>query len=214
MRTMVLWVLMVSAAECAVAEDERRLGWYGGGGISASNVFAVEGSGLYGTSERGSSDTGFVISGGYRLSRNIAFEIGYLHGGAPGFSTLATDACPGVPPCIVDAVQKTTAFAAGVVALLPLGESWEIHIKGGAAIWDASSDLVLTPIAPGSPDIRNVDADGTDFMLAIGGGITVGDHTHLRLEYLAFRTDDDLLALDASREARFDQFALELLWRF
>ncbi len=86
MRAVVLSSIAVFALECTAAETDWAQGWYAGGGISVSNVFAVEGSGYLETSGRGSNDTGFVINSGYRWSRNVAFEIGYLDGGTPKFS--------------------------------------------------------------------------------------------------------------------------------
>jgi len=189
-------------------------GWYFGGGVAATNVFANQDYGLSASSERGSSDSGFVINGGYRFNRFLAAEIGYLDGGEPTFQTVIVDSS--VPSLItsVDLMQKTDAFEATLVGILPFFKIWEIYIKGGAAFWDASSQQVFTPITGGSTTTRQVDKDGVDFLLGVGFGVTVWKKLHLRFEYQAFRTDDELLALNDEREARFDAFSAEVHWRF
>jgi len=188
--------------------------WYVGGGISANNVFAVESFGLSEFSERGNSDTGFVLVGGYSWHKYVDFEINYIDGGSPSFNSLITEACPGTPPCFIDVVQETKAVSAGVVGSLPFAGIWEVYIKGGVAFWDASSVQVISPLDPGPSTESRIDRSGTDFMLAVGAGLMVGDRARLRLEYQAFRTDDELLNADSGREARFDVVALALHWFF
>jgi opacity protein-like surface antigen len=189
-------------------------GWYLGGGVAATNVFATEDSGFFGSSERGSSDTGFVINSGYRFNRFLAAEIGYLDGGEPSFQTVIID--PNAASFIthVDVIQETEAFEATVVGLLPFFSIWEIYIKGGAVFWDASSQQMFTPDTGGPTTTGQADKDGVDFLLGVGLGVTVWKKLHLRFEYQAFRTDDELLALNGDREARFDAYIAEIHWRF
>lgn len=196
------------------ADDDTIRGWYLGGGVALNNVFANEDIGLYGSSERGSSDTGFVINGGYRFNRYFAAELGYLDGGEPQFHTITLQ--PGDPIQLVDTdvIQKTEAYEASLVGIMPFLEIWEIYVKGGVAVWDASSQQVLTPLGGGPAIERQVDRDGTDFLVGLGFGVTLAKHVHLRFEYQAFRTHDDLLALTDDREARFDSFIAEAHWRF
>jgi hypothetical protein len=213
-REFILFLGALLVSNCVAAQSEWTRGWYAGGGISANNVFAVEGSGYVETSERGSSATGFSVDGGYRSTRHLAFELGYLDGGAPEFHTIAAQSGGPAGLYLADIAQKTTAIEASVVAIVPFRNIWEFFMRGGAAFWDASSDQVLTPLTTGAPIVRRVDANGADFVLGIGAGIAIGTNMHARLEYQAFRTRDDLLALDANREARFDRLGLELQWRF
>ncbi len=84
----------------------------------------------------------------------------------------------------------------------------------GGGIWEATSDQVLVPLSGGAAIVRQVDSDGTDFMLGIGAGVNIGKNLHARLEYQAFRTDDELLSAGPGQEARFDLVSLELHWRF
>jgi len=207
--------LWLCAATDGVAGEPGALApWYIGGGISANNVFAVESFGLSEFSERGNSDAGFVLVGGYRWSQYVDFEINYIDGGSPSFNSLITDACPGTPPCFIDVVQETNAVSAGVVGGLPFARVWKIYMKGGVAYWDATSVQVFSPLDPGPSTESRIDRSGTDFMLAVGVGLVVGERARVRLEYQAFRTEDELLNADSGQEARFDLVALALHWFF
>lgn len=210
--TLLLAAVLVGAEDPAAAGSAP--GWYAGGGLSINNVFSATDEGIYGSSQRGSAATGFVVNAGYRWHRNLAVEFGYLNGGEPDFDTVAVDPAGLTGLYAVDVRQETTALEASIVAILPLRNIWELYMKGGIALWDASSAQVLTPLSGGNSISRQVDADGTDFMLGIGAGIDIGDKLHARLEYQAFRTSDELLAASSDREARFDVFSLELHWRF
>lgn len=210
MRKSLLSLLSITIFACAPLRLAVAQGWYAGAGLSSNNVFAVTSTGYFESSERGSGDTGFVINGGYRFSPNFGVEVGYAEGGTASFSTIATQTCGSPGLCRVDVQQKTTALEASLVGVLPFSRNtWEIHMKGGVAIWDATAVQQFTPIGGGTTTSKRISADGTDFMLGVGVGVMVGTRSRVRLEYQAFRTSDSLLGLDAGREARFDLFALE-----
>jgi hypothetical protein len=206
--------MVLFAADNASADNEWTQGWYAGGGISVNDVSMVNSHGFWEAPDSSGIDTGFVVSGGYRWSRYIAFELGYLDGGAPEYQASAELLSNPFGLHSVDIQQETTAVEASIVGILPLWNGWEIYIKGGAAVWDASSNQVFTPVSNDPPIVRQVDASGTDLMLGIGGGVTIGNHVHVRLEYQAFSTSDELLAEQLTREARFDLVCLQLHWRF
>jgi hypothetical protein len=211
--TSLILCLLPTTGFSQAIQANRVKGWYVGGGAVAANVFAATDIGLSSTSERGSSDTGFVINGGYRFNRFLAAEIGHLDGGEPSFQTIIFDPIAPNPISTVNVTQETKAFEATAVGLLPFFKIWEIYMKGGAAFWDASSQQLFTSINGGPTTTRQVDKDGVDFLLGLGFGVTVWKKLHLRFEYQAFRTDDDLLALNDDREARFDAFIAEAHWR-
>ena len=81
-------ILALTGLSITVAESQdptaprknRIKGWYLGAGGAVTNVFAQLDVGLIGSAERGRSDTGFVINGGYRFMRFLAVEVGYLEG--------------------------------------------------------------------------------------------------------------------------------------
>jgi OOP family OmpA-OmpF porin len=201
----------VTGAQADTAYDRS---WYAGGGPALGNVFAVQGEGLFESSRRGSSDVGFIATAGYRWSRYLALEIAYLDGGAPRFTSIAAYPDASSPLYDTRIVQETTAFTGSVIGILPLGDRFELYLRAGAAFWDADADQRLTSLVDGNTIDRRIRDTGTDFMLAVGTGINVTPNWHVRLDYLAFRTGDELLALGSGREARFDSFSLQLFRRF
>jgi opacity protein-like surface antigen len=220
-----LLALLVLLTPCASwgAEDSMSgwgndmRGWYLGGGYALSNVFWTEADSSFGSSVRGSNDSGFIINGGYRLNRFLAVELGYLDGGEPTFRGEILNDTDGFNVIDINAVQKTDAIELSGIVVFPFAKIWEIYMKLGAAYWDATSTQTLTP--PSGPPIdRVIDESGTDFLLGIGAGITPWENVHVRLEVQAFRTDDKLLGLDFETvddlEARFDAYTLEVHWRF
>ena len=215
------WVAIILAAvlfpAAVFGDDEGIRGWYVGGGPALNNVFTNEDSDYgYGSSERGSSDTGFIVNGGYRFNRYIGLEVGYLDGGEPRFQSISL-APDGGAIYRTDIAQQTEAIEASVVGVFPFLKIWEIYIKGGIAAWDATAEQRLVPLAGvGAPVIEDtVERDGVDFLLGIGFGVTVWRQLHLRFEAQAFRTDDALLFVEGdAREARFDSFTAEVHWRF
>ena len=197
--------------------DNSLKGWYLGGGYALTNVFWVEPD--YGLSqeERGDSDSGFIINGGYRFNRYLAVELGYLDGGEPTFQSVLLNDEDGFNIINIEAAQKTEAIELSGVVLLPFWKIWEVYAKFGASFWDATSRQTLTPLS-GIPLNRTLDESGTDFLVGVGVGVTVWKNLHLRFEAQAFRTKDELLGLDFETvddlEARFDALLLEAQWRF
>lgn len=209
-----LSIILFLATQSVLAQVEWTEGWYVGGGPSVTSVFVVEQFDFGEFSERGDTDSGFVLNGGYRISRHFAVEAGYIEGGSPEFQSRLENLSNPNGLFSVQAEQDTTAIAASAVAILPFFRRWEVYMKAGIAFWEASSAQVLTPFSGGTPIIRQVDDDDIDFMMAVGLGASFGNQWFSRLEYLAFRTDDELLALGPGREARFDLLSLELHRRF
>ncbi|MGI9328684.1 MAG: outer membrane beta-barrel protein [Pseudomonadales bacterium] len=200
-----------------VWSSEKR-GLYLGGGYTSNNIFWTDASGYGDSSERGNSDSGFIITGGYRIGPFLAVELGYLDGGAPTFSNVLRTNQNGIINIVnIDLTQETKALQLSGLLLVPLGKRWEVYVKAGAAYWDATSVQTLRP-ATGPPVVRTIDKSDVSFLLGVGVGVTTWERLHLRLEAQAFNTDDALMALDLESiydlEARFDTFALEAHWRF
>jgi opacity protein-like surface antigen len=204
-------VLLVPVGAVHAADDHF---WYVGGGPALGNVFAVESYGLSESSERGSSDLGFMLTAGYRWNRYLSLETGYLDGGAPKFDGI--EAYPDATSLLYEAQirQDTSAFLGSVVGILPFGDRWQVYVRAGVAFWDAESEQRLSPLSGADTIERRISDNGTDFMMAVGGGMDITPGWHLRLDYQAFRTGDELLALSRGREARFDAFSIQLFRRF
>lgn len=203
---------LAPVAPVAHAADDHS--WYAGGGPALGNVFAVESYGLSETSQRGASDVGFVLTAGYRWSRYLCLEVGYLDGGSPKFDGIEPYPDATSPLFEARIRQDTSAILGSVVGILPLGQRWELYVRAGMAIWEAQSVQSLTSLTDASTIERRISTNGTDFMMAVGGGVDLTPRWHLRLDYLAFRTGDELLALSGGRDARFDAFSVQLLRRF
>lgn len=217
MRWVALLLTAVAIPLAGLGEEAPLRGWYIGGGPALNNVFTNEDTDYgYGNSERGSSDTGFIVNGGYRFNRYFAVEAGYLDGAEPRFQSISI-APDGNIIYQTDITQQTEAIEASVVGIFPFLKIWEIYAKGGIAAWDATAQQRLTPLPGfGAPAIeQTVDRDGVDLLVGVGFGVTVWRQVHLRFEVQAFRTDDELLFVEGDdREARFDSFTAEVHWRF
>ena len=192
-------------------------GWYVGGGYARTNVFWTEADYGLSQTERGDSDSGFIINGGYRFNRYLAVELGYLDGGEPTFESVFLNDEDGLNIINIEAAQKTEAIELSGVVVLPFWKIWEIYGKVGASFWDATSRQTLTPVF-GVPINRTINESGVDILAGAGIGVTVWKNLHLRFEAQAFRTKDQLLGLDLETvnnlEARFDALLLEAQWRF
>lgn len=120
-------------------------------------------------------DLGATAALGYRMSRNTAVEIAYIHGGETTieFATL---------PVTFKARKKLAA--ASYVGILPVGDSVEIHAKIGAAHWKLDSEYESSGVVLASERLSGND-------LIFGGGLAysltrsldlVGDYTRIKMK--------------------------------
>lgn len=208
---LILCALLVPAVGWCDVDSIR--GFYAGGGIAFGNVFANRDSGLYGSSERGDSDAGYIITGGYRINRYFALEANYVDGGRSRFQAIIVPSDDALDIYGVDIVQRTEAYEGSLVGIFPFAKIWELWVKAGLAAWDARSDQQIAPLGQASIE-RQIERDGVDFLVGLGFGFSIQRHAHFRFGYHAFRTHDELLALTDEREARFDSYEIEFHWRF
>jgi hypothetical protein len=153
-----------------------------------------------------------VAIGGYRLNRNIAFEIGYSDAGSPQFMAIKGPQCTAPEICVVDVELETMATTVAVVGIYPLGKIWEVYAKGGAAFWDATSKQSLASSPSDIPIESQISSNGSSFLIGVGAGVMVGEHAHLRIDAQMYEVDSKLLAVD--RPAGIDQYSIEFHWRF
>ena len=111
----------------------------------------------------------------------------------------------------VDGRQDTTTVMVTGLVIAPL-DFVELFAKAGAALWDASSDLVLTPSMPGDPNERQVSASGANFVFGVGAGLDVGENAHVRFSAHLYGVDEELFA--TSGYVSVNEFLFELHWRF
>ena len=193
-------------------EEDQSPNWYVGAGVSYTDISAGSFGGFSNGNDNTDADAGMLLTAGYTFGRNLAVEIAYLDAGAPRFESSRGLLCADPDPCRVEAEQDTEALTVAAVGIVPLGSVWEFYGKAGVAAWEAIADQTLTSPS-GDVSIRTrADLDGTDLLLGLGVAAALGPRLKIRLDYEFFDTDDALLAVD--RAAGFQQFALEVHWRF
>lgn len=210
MRGVLFCLVAGLATQCFAQDLEPERGWYFGGGATYTTVGGSHNRALF-SDEDINGTTGFVATGGYRLNDLIAVEINYIASSGTRYATI--DNSPLVEPEFrtVDGRQDTRTVMVTVLAIAPL-DPVELFAKAGAAFWDASSDLVLTPSMPGDPIDRQVNASGTNFVFGVGAGLGIGENAHVRFSAHLYGVDEDLFA--TSGYVSINEFLFELHWRF
>ena len=165
----------LAVAPLADAAEER---WYVGAGVMESDL---------GFEVFDHSATGWQAFGGYRFTRYIAAEAGYLDTGD------AEETIEGS-----DVTLNATGSHVSVIAAWPIGESFALHARAGMINWDAeltiSDDLGTT----------TSDATGQDLFWGAGATFNVTERFGLRLEY----------AVPEMEEVDVSSIALSVLYRF
>lgn len=210
----ILVSLIAALPVAGLADDEAAWssGWYVGAGVSYAEISAGSFGGLRNGNDRTDSNVGMVVTAGYRFGQFTAAEIGYLDAGAPRFSSSRGLVCVEPDLCTVEVEQETTALTVAGVGIMPLGQVWHIYAKVGAASWEALADQTFASPSGNVSATGRTDLTGTDLLIGFGVGAALAPRVGLRLDYEWFDTEDALLAVD--RAAGFQQFALEVHWRF
>ena len=152
--TVLIALAMLAIAPPASAADKF---WYAGAGAIESDL---------GLDEFDNSATGWKVFGGYRFTRTIAAEIGYLDTGDAEETIVGTDV-----------TLNATGSHVSVVASWPIGESFALHARAGFIDWEAEltlSDDVVTETS---------NANGQDLYWGAGATFNLSESFGLRLEY-------------------------------
>lgn len=194
---------------------ESARGWYAGGGVGISNVYSYTDTcyGCWGDADYGENDFAYTFSAGYRFIPYLAVEAAYLDSGAVEWDQDLVFVGDLLDVFNVDAEIDMTSFQASVLGVLPFARIWEVYVRAGLTFWDAESKQVLTRVTDGGVVRRTIDESGTDFLLGVGGGVTLDDRWHIRLDYAFFGIDDSLLALGNNDEAYADIATVQLFYR-
>jgi hypothetical protein len=132
-------LIMLPLSHSAAAVEE--LGWYGGGGIAATNYkepdLSVDMSkrGLVGTSRLTTQAVPWELVFGYRASNYLGFEVGYLHLDKQAGSMDLT--APFLSS--VDAMQESDGFSLLGRGALPLSRVFSVVANAGIYIWHIES---------------------------------------------------------------------------
>ena len=152
--------------------------WYVGAGAVESDL---------GLAEFDNSATGWKVFGGYRFTRIIAAEAGYLDTGDAEETIEGTDV-----------TLNASGTHVSVVAAWPIGESFALHARAGMIDWEAEltlSDGIVT---------QTSSANGQDLYWGAGGTFNFSETLGLRLEYEVPEIED----VDVS------SISLSVLYRF
>jgi hypothetical protein len=190
-------------------------GWYAGGGVGIANVYSYSDTcyGCWGDSDYGDSDFAYTFTGGYRFIPYFGIEASYLDSGTPEWDQDFVYVGDLNDTFNVDAKIDLTSYQVSVLGILPFAKIWEVYLRGGVAFWDGDSEQILTSVSDNEVTKLNVDESGADFLLGVGGGVTLGKRWHIRLDYVYFGIDDNLLALGNWDDAYSDIATLQVHYR-
>lgn len=211
-------------ATSARAEGFWDYGWHGlylGGGGSYSTVSVQVDEGCYDDYcwwgdyydyEEGDGSTSYAVHAGYRFNAFIAAEVNYFD-----TSTIRWDQNFVYMPEFDGYYNNHVNFKAQVTELsalgiLPFAERWEVYFRLGAGLWDAESEQRLDDPFGDAVITRNVDDDGTGWLLGLGIGVTLAEAWHLRLDLQTLTIDGD--ALNTREDSSIDSALLEVQYRF
>lgn len=158
------------------------------------------------------TDVGWNIALGYRLNKYLAAELSYVDAGEASmvqrYSTPPTSSLP-------DVLRTYTVNARGpsvsVLGSLPLGEQWEVFLRGGVlfARQEVESKTIIE--SPTAIVGRPIERDYSDEVFTVGAGVQWAflPRWTARLEY---QRSDDLQPNDIMGESRLDQASLSVLF--
>jgi hypothetical protein len=208
-------LISFSAPSWPQNEIDSTKGWYAGGGIGIANVYSYSDTcyGCWGDSDYGDSDFAYTFTGGYRFIPYFAIEASYLDSGTPEWDQDLVYVGDLNDIFNVDAKIDLTSYQVSVLGIFPFAKIWEVYLRGGMAFWDGDSEQILTRVSDNEVTMRNIDESGADFLLGVGGGVTLGKRWHIRLDYVYFGIDDNLLALGSGGDAYSDIATLQVHYR-
>ncbi len=205
--------LLVSLARAETDARQPFTGGYAGLGMTYSNVYTYTDTcfGCYGSADYGSGSSGFAATAGYRFLPYLGVELAFADQNSPTWSQ--SGALLDDPPGVYDVNTKLdlSSLQATVLAVLPVGNQWELYLRAGAAFWQGKGNQSLVGDATIT---REVESDGTSFVLGAGGGVSFAKHWHVSLDYVYYPISDDLMPADIANDAFTDVLTVQVLYRF
>jgi hypothetical protein len=193
----VLWTTLGAAGLLAApythAESPR--GAYGGGGLGWASITVAEDDGDYyyfPTYDEGEEETALALHFGYRLTKYLATEFGYIDTAPQWEETFVyLPELNDVYNNFVDLDIQTGQLS--VIGVLPFARVWEVYLKGGIAFWQGDADQLLIRTSDSAVTRRTVTDSSTDFLFGFGIGASPKPAWHLRFEFQSFGIDRDLV---------------------
>lgn len=124
-------------------------------------------------------DRALIFLGGYRLSANLGFELGYLD--------LGEFTASGNAPATFKASTEIDGFGFGLTFFYPLNTTFELTAKAGLFSWDSETSIT-TSAAPAS-----ISDSGTDPYLGIGGAFNLDKNVQVTLGFDRYDAADEAI---------------------
>jgi len=203
------------------AAAEAPLGFYVGGGVGWAQV-SVEDDDYHNYNccyyygpydyDQGEEDTGFALHAGYRFNPWIAAELAYLDAGNPEWDEryVYVSDLDDVFDTLVELDLQSIQLSG--LGILPFADIWEVYLRAGIAYWTADAEQRLIGGVDGDVYVRDVDDDGTNFLIGLGLGVSPAPSWQVRVEYQSYWLDEDLLLVNG--DTSLDTLLLELQYRF
>ena len=131
------------------------------------------------------------IVGGYKFSKNLSVEAGYVNLGHHDTEILETDT--NTDSFVTDVGNLAPLAIEGglveAVGALPIGKRFTLLGKAGGLVWSGESSLV--------------DDNGTDFVLGVGTSYQLSERFAVRAEWERFFLNEDFDLISGGVEASF-----------
>jgi hypothetical protein len=163
------------------------------------------------------SDAAWGLHIGYQWGAHVGAEIGYVDLGEAYYdgAALLTDPIPPATPVGIlglPAFFRANGFTAAVLGILPLGERFDLHARGGILFARNRTTIRFTDFETGevlgSGEVRG---NSKDFFVGLGAAWNINPDYSVRFEYQRFLDvgddEENLLEYD------IDLISLNLLFR-
>jgi opacity protein-like surface antigen len=157
------------------------------------------------------SDIGWGLQVGYRFNRYIAAEVGYVNLGDALYEAIMTvDDGVEIFPVEASVRFKSSGPTAAVLGILPIGERFDAHLKGGIYVADTRLRSRLRDVEFAENVVHDeTKASETEFFFGVGGAWNINESYSLRVEYQRYLD----IGNDDTGEGDVDLIGVSVLFR-
>lgn len=185
-KSVLLSSLALSALGLAAQAPASAAGWYSSlsGGVSKADLPSraafddiVLGT-VAGTSSLDDTGDAWAIHVGYRFNSYVAAEVGYVE-----FGKFRYEAVPNVAPVEASVRFRTNGPVLAAVGILPLGERFDLSVRGGVYFSDTRVRQRIVDLTDDSVIVSAEDrASDKDLFVGIGAAWNINDNYGLRVD--------------------------------
>jgi len=207
LRRAALAAAAVAVSSAAWAEPKE---WYVGAATESVSISVLRGNDVFsGNYDYGPHSSGYSVHGGVRLRKYLGIDVG---------ARRVSDVKWTEPFGISGLYESHTTFDAAidqicVVGLLPIGERWEVYIKGGVGSYRLDGEQTFTDLT-GASLTGPVAMHGTDIPIAGGVTLAVGKNWHLALELSSVTIKESFIGVSSNDSASLGGWSLGADYRF